>query len=206
MTKASISLQELRRKIYTKAKTDKHGRFWGLYCHICKKEVLREAYRMAKANDGAPGIDGKDFEDIKKLVTCLGMEGIINLPGALSHKEIIELYKTADIFVLPSLSEGIPIVIMEAMAMELPVVSTRIAGIPEIVDDRVNGFLVNPKDPEALAKKIEYLIHHPYLREDMGKKGRKIIEEKFDLDKNIRILEGWFKGQIFSPEAGVKNL
>jgi len=149
---------------------------------------------------------GKDFEDIKKLVTCLGMEGIINLPGALSHKEIIELYKTADIFVLPSLSEGIPIVIMEAMAMELPVVSTRIAGIPEIVDDRVNGFLVNPKDPEALAKKIEYLIHHPYLREDMGKKGRKIIEEKFDLDKNIRILEGWFKGQIFSPEAGVKNL
>ena len=53
MTKASINLQELRRKIYRKAKTEKHWRFWGLYCHICKKEVLEEAYRLAKANDGA---------------------------------------------------------------------------------------------------------------------------------------------------------
>ena len=76
MTKASISLQELRRKIYTKAKTDKHGRFWGLYCHICKKEVLREAYRMAKANDGAPGIDGKDFEDIEREGLEEFLEGI----------------------------------------------------------------------------------------------------------------------------------
>ena len=65
MTKASISLQELRRKIYRKAKTEKQWRFWGLYCHVCKKEVLREAYRLAKANDGAPGIDGKSFEDIE---------------------------------------------------------------------------------------------------------------------------------------------
>lgn len=118
---------------------------------------------------------------------------MINLTRPLPHKDIIELYRTADIFVLPSLSEGIPVAIMEAMAMQLPVISTRITGIPEIVEDMVNGFLVNPKDPEALAKKIEYLIHHPYLREDMGKKGRKIIEEKFNLDKNVRVLEKWFK-------------
>jgi hypothetical protein len=62
MTKASISLQELRRKIYRKAKTEKHWRFWGLYCQICKKGVLQEAYRLAKANKGAPGIDGKSFK------------------------------------------------------------------------------------------------------------------------------------------------
>ncbi|NUO10356.1 MAG: group II intron reverse transcriptase/maturase, partial [Candidatus Brocadia sp.] len=65
MIKASISLQELRRKIYRKAQAGKQWRFWGLYCHVCKKEVLREAYRLAKANDGAPGIDGKSFEDIE---------------------------------------------------------------------------------------------------------------------------------------------
>ena len=76
MTKAFISLQELRRKIYTKAKTDKQWRFWGLYCHICKKEVLREAYRLAKANDGAPGIDGKDFEDIEREGLEEFLEGI----------------------------------------------------------------------------------------------------------------------------------
>ncbi|MCF6153695.1 MAG: group II intron reverse transcriptase/maturase [Candidatus Brocadia sp.] len=73
MTKASISLQELRRKIYRKAKTEKQWRFWGLYCHVCKKEVLREAYRLAKANDGAPGIDGKSFEDIE----AEGVEGFL---------------------------------------------------------------------------------------------------------------------------------
>jgi RNA-directed DNA polymerase len=65
MRKASIRLQELRRKIYSKAKTEKDWKFWGLYGHLCKKEVLEEAYRLAKANDGAPGIDGKRFEDIE---------------------------------------------------------------------------------------------------------------------------------------------
>ncbi len=69
MTKASIRLQELRRKVYRKAKTEKHWRFWGLYCHICKEEVLRESYRLAKANNGAHGIDGKRFEDIEATGT-----------------------------------------------------------------------------------------------------------------------------------------
>ena len=73
MTKASINLQELRRKIYRKAKTEKHWRFWGLHCHICKKEVLEEAYRLAKANDGAPGVDGKRFDDIE----AEGVEGFL---------------------------------------------------------------------------------------------------------------------------------
>jgi len=73
MTKASIGLQELRRKIYRKAKTEKHWRFWGLYCQICKKEVLKEAYRLAKANDGAPGIDRKSFDDIE----AEGVEGFL---------------------------------------------------------------------------------------------------------------------------------
>lgn len=66
MTKASIRLQDLRREIYLKAKTDKTWRFWGLYVHVCKKETLREAYRLAKRNNGAPGIDGVSFEAIEE--------------------------------------------------------------------------------------------------------------------------------------------
>ena len=66
MIKPSISLQDLRRKIYRKAKAEKTWRFWGLYVHICKMETLREAYRLAKQNDGAPGIDGVTFEAIEK--------------------------------------------------------------------------------------------------------------------------------------------
>ena len=65
MTKASIGLQDLRRRIYVKAKAETSWRFWGLYVHVCKMETLREAYALAKKNDGAPGIDGVSFEAIE---------------------------------------------------------------------------------------------------------------------------------------------
>ena len=66
MMKASINLQELRRKIYLKAKSEKTWKFWGLYAHIRKIETLKEAYRLAKRNNGAPGIDGITFEAIEE--------------------------------------------------------------------------------------------------------------------------------------------
>jgi RNA-directed DNA polymerase len=66
MTKASIDLQDLRRRIYVKAKAEPSWRFWGLYVHVCKMETLREAYQMARSNDGAPGIDGVTFEAIEQ--------------------------------------------------------------------------------------------------------------------------------------------
>src|SRR5258705_13911142 len=65
MTKASVNLQDLRRRIYVKAKAEKSWRFWGLYVHVCKMETLREAYALAKQNDGAPGVDGVTFEAIE---------------------------------------------------------------------------------------------------------------------------------------------
>ena len=62
MTTTPISLQDLRRRIYVKAKAEPAWRFWGLYVHVCKLETLREAYRLAQENNGAPGIDGVTFE------------------------------------------------------------------------------------------------------------------------------------------------
>ncbi len=73
MTKAPVRLQDLQRKIYTKAKADPSWRFWGLYVHVCKLETLQTAYRMAKANDGAPGIDGVTFDAIE----AAGVEGFL---------------------------------------------------------------------------------------------------------------------------------
>jgi len=69
MTMTSISLQDLRRSLYVKAKAEPTWRFWGLYVHVCKMETLREAYQMAKSNDGAPGIDGVTFEAIEESGT-----------------------------------------------------------------------------------------------------------------------------------------
>ena len=77
MTKASVSLQDLRRRIYVKAKAETTWRFWGLYVHVCKTETLREAYALAKQNDGAPGIDGVTFAAIE----AQGVEGAIHRPG-----------------------------------------------------------------------------------------------------------------------------
>ena len=81
MTKAPISLQDLRRKIYLKAKADKAWRFWGLYVHVCKMETLQEAYRMAKRNNGAPGIDGVTFDAIEAAGLEAFLEGI--------HRELV---------------------------------------------------------------------------------------------------------------------
>ena len=84
MIKASIGLQDLRRRIYVKAKADRSWRFWGLYVHLCKMETLREAYKLAKRNDGAPGIDGVSFEAIE----AGGVEGFLEevWDELVSHK------------------------------------------------------------------------------------------------------------------------
>jgi RNA-directed DNA polymerase len=74
MIKAPISLQDLRRRLYIKAKAEPNWRFWGLYVHVCKQETLKEAYQLAKHNDGAPGIDGVTFETIE----AEGVEGFLD--------------------------------------------------------------------------------------------------------------------------------
>ena len=78
MIKASIGLQDLRRKIYLKAKSDKTWRFWGLYNHVCKMETLQQAYHDARVNNGAPGIDGVTFADIEKAGLKVFLEQIQN--------------------------------------------------------------------------------------------------------------------------------
>ena len=82
MTKAPISLQDLRRRLYVKAKTEPTWRFWGLYGHVCKRETLQEAYRRARANDGAPGIDGVTFAAVEA-------GGVEEFLGQL-RKELVE--------------------------------------------------------------------------------------------------------------------
>src|SRR3954462_15059372 len=82
MRKAPISLQDLRRRLYIKAKTEPTWRFWGLYVHVCKQETLQEAYRLAKANDGAPGIDGVTFV----AVEAEGVKGFLDQ----LRKELVE--------------------------------------------------------------------------------------------------------------------
>ena len=136
MTKASISLQELRRKIYSKAKTEKHWRFWGLYCHICKEEVLKESYRLANANKGAHGVDGKSFEDIEA-------EGLEEFLEGIRQELLTRTYRP-----------------MPNRRVEIPKGNgkTRTLGIPTIKDRVVQGALKLILEPifEADFKNCSY--------------------------------------------------
>ncbi|MHA1594058.1 MAG: glycosyltransferase family 4 protein [Candidatus Baldrarchaeia archaeon] len=109
--------------------------------------------------------DGPLRNYLVDLVRRLGLERHVIFEGARDHVEIPDYMAKADIFVLPSLSEGLPNVLLEAMAMGLPIVATHVGGVPEVVIDGVNGFLVSPGDIKGLAEKICLLLEDDDLRE-----------------------------------------
>ncbi len=123
-----------------------------------------------------------------------GLGDVVTLAGALDHSAVLDRYRQATLFALPCIvsadgdRDGIPNVILEAMAMGLPVVSTRHSGIPEAVDDGVSGELVAPGDAAALADAIARLLDAPELRGRMGRRGRQIVAERFDVAVNAELL------------------
>ena len=131
--------------------------------------------------------DGPLRNDIENLVDMMKVSDNIMLLGPKSQEEIIQLMKDADIVLAPSVNseqggqEGIPVVLMEAMAMGVPVLSTLHSGIPELVKNGVSGFLVPEGDADSLAERLTYLIEHPELRSAMGWAGRKHVENNYDL-------------------------
>jgi colanic acid/amylovoran biosynthesis glycosyltransferase len=94
------------------------------------------------------------------------------------------LYQQAVIFALPSFAEGIPVVLMEAMAMEIACVSTSIMGIPELIRNEVDGLLVEPANEEELAAALARLLDQPELRLRLGKSARRRVVECYDLGRN----------------------
>lgn len=120
----------------------------------------------------------------------------VTLRGAIPHESVIKVLQSSTMFVLPCVTssdgdrDGIPNAILEAMAMQLPVVSTRHSGIPEVVADGENGFLVPTGDAEALAQAMAKLLDDPGLRGAMGQRGRQMVSENFDASRNAaRLLE-----------------
>ena len=121
--------------------------------------------------------DGPDRERVEAMAP----ENVKKF-GRVSEKEKIELYAAADLFVIPTISEGFPLVILEAMAMGLPIVSTTIWGIKEIMENRKCAVLVPPRNLEKLVKEIRNLSKKKNLRKAMGAAGRKDVEREFNWD------------------------
>lgn len=107
--------------------------------------------------------NGNEKHKLERLAEDLKLNENVTFAGKISNKKIPEYMAAADMFVLPSLSEGFPVVLLEAMAAGLPIVTTKVKGLPEIIEDNVNGLLVLPKNPEELADKINLLLNDENL-------------------------------------------
>lgn len=146
--------------------------------HLLKALALTETALLRKCQVVIVG-DGADRKTLEWLAGKLGLEGLVTFTGKVSDEELLDWYAAADVFVLPSLSEGRPTAINEAMASECAVIASNVSGIPEQVTDGYNGFLVPPADPVALAGKITYLLENENDIAALGRNSRrKIIDER----------------------------
>jgi glycosyltransferase involved in cell wall biosynthesis len=144
--------------------------------------------------------DGPQRSKLEQLARRRNLEKRVRFAGAVGQDAIREIYHSADIFCLPSMAEGLPVVLMEAMAVELPVVSTRIMGIPEIVEHGRTGLLVTPGRLDELTDALERLIADPGLRARLGRAGRDAVLAEFDVDSSASQLREIFAGAL----TGVK--
>jgi glycosyltransferase involved in cell wall biosynthesis len=148
--------------------------------------VLLEAFAQLRGT--LPGArltlvgDGPERAALEKRTAELEIAEAVDFVGAVAHDRIAELYARADVFCLPSHAEGVPTVLMEAMAMELPVVATRIMGIPELVEHERSGLLVSPARPDELADALRRLLIDRELAERMGREGRKQVSARYNRD------------------------
>jgi glycosyltransferase involved in cell wall biosynthesis len=149
---------------------------------------------------------GRDEPQLQKLVAEQSVGDRVTLAGAQEQSAVLETYRSSDIFVLACVvdqgkgRDGIPVAMMEALAMELPVVSTHVSGIPELVHHKETGLLVPPRDDAALADAIEELSRAPVLREHMGRNGRALVIDEFEIQKNARRLANLFVELIKEQE------
>ncbi len=127
--------------------------------------------------------DGQLRQELERTVNNLGLQTHVSFEGVRPHSSVSEYFRKADIFVLPSLREGFGIVLIEAMASGVPVIASRIGGIEDIVEDGVQGFLVEPKNAEQIAEKAMFLFAHEDVRRSFGEAGRKRVEESFTWEK-----------------------
>jgi len=134
-----------------------------------------------------------DVPRIQAALQNSHIEGSVQLLGWVDPQQLIGLYHQSHLFVLPSYYEGLPMVLLEAMACGLPIVGTRVGGIPELVEEGENGILIHPGDREALLNSLARLLNDPILREHMALKNVQKIKEKYDIPIYIQKLKNLYR-------------
>ncbi len=126
-----------------------------------------------------------ELEQLGRLIQETGLSGIVNLHPPAFGEDKLAYFRHADLFVYPSYSEGMPMAVIEAMASGLPVVASTAGGLPDLVQDGVNGVLVAPGQPGQLAAALCSLVGDPTLRRSLGEQSARLAAECFDIEQHI---------------------
>ena len=149
--------------------------------------------------------DGPERKDLEVQAKQRGLDQVVSFAGYQSQAAVADILRQADMLVLPSFAEGVPVTLMEAMAARLPVLTTVVGGIPELVEDGQSGFLVPPGNVQKLADRLKDLLGDPDMRARMGAHGRAKVVEEFDLDKEAgrlhRLMADYLGG---TPHADIR--
>ena len=194
----------------------------GVFTIVCTASGLVEKKGLAVLFDACAAVQARGLRfrcqvcgadpgehrlaELRHLVHARGLADEVSLLGALPWKEAQQLVARADVFVLPSIRtargdmDGIPVSLIEAMGIGVPVVSTRLSGIPELVEDGCSGLLVPPGDAQALAGAIERVAREPALAQAMGARARQRVRDAFSLARSVDgLLAAW--DETAAPEA-----
>lgn len=162
------------------------GKLKGTYDLVHALSQINSDWSATLSGDG-------DIDQIARLSAELGVSDRVSLTGWIRGNQKVELLRQAQVYVLPSYNEGLPMSLLEAMGYGLPVITTPVGGIPEAVTEGVNGYLVKPGDVGAIREKLAYLITNPEVAGAMGKEARTKVESCFSVEKILPQLEAVYR-------------
>jgi len=181
---------------------DSHGKhvlFIGRLDAVKGVPLLLQAFAAARARHPQARLtvvgDGPARKALEAQAAALGITDATTFTGYRAQTEVAALLEEADMLVLPSFAEGVPVVLMEAMASRIPVIASQVAGVPELVQDGVSGFVVPAGDVETLTARLERLLSDPDLCRCMGAAGRDKVVAEYDVDHEAAWLLTLFQGQ-----------
>lgn len=152
--------------------------------------------------------DGPLRRQLHALTASLGMRDRVEFLGAVPHVAVLSWMRKAAMLVLPGIrtatgrEEGLGMVLLEAAATGLPIVGSRVGGIPECMLEGKTGFLVPERDEDALARRMAELLEDPVRRHQMGAAGRALVEDRFDIDRQTAVLENYYDSLIGREVTG----
>lgn len=140
--------------------------------------------------------DGSQSESLKDLVKRLGMSELVCFTGRINYTDIVKYHNMLDIAVVPSVSEGFGVSVLESSACAKPVIASNIGGLKEVIEHGVTGYFFESRNVDDLQSNLEKLIHNPTLRTKLGRAGREMVKSKFEWDNCVDKMVDYYKKEL----------